>query len=88
MSLVRPSIALSKLDIEVLVFIRLFQGSLQGSEICAFFQDRILCAGGDALATAVFLVAVETKRKGNADLVDNFAELFGWRVAGETFGTQ
>ncbi|KAH9553317.1 hypothetical protein CY35_08G001700 [Sphagnum magellanicum] len=50
--------------------------------------DRILCAGGDALATAVFLVAVETKRKGNADLVDNFAELFGWRVAGETFGTQ
>lgn len=35
-----------------------------------------------------FFLAVETKRKGNADLVDNFAELFSWRAVGETFGTQ
>jgi hypothetical protein len=38
LSLVRPSIALSKLDIEVLVFIRLFQGSSRALKSLHFFR--------------------------------------------------
>ncbi len=38
LSLVRPSIALSKLDIEVLVFIRLFQGSSRALKSVHFFR--------------------------------------------------
>ncbi len=38
LSLVRPSIALSKLDIEVLLFIRLFQGSSRALKSVHFFR--------------------------------------------------
>ncbi len=88
MSLVRPSMALSKLDVEVLVFIRLFQGSSRALKSVHFFRIAYCAQVEMLLLLLFFFLAVETKRKRNADLVDNFAELFIWRAAGETFGTQ
>ncbi len=87
LSLVRPSMALSKLDVEVLVFIRLFQGSSRALKSVHFFRIAYCAQVERLLLLLFFFLAVETKRKGNADLVDNFAELFSWRAAGETFGT-
>jgi hypothetical protein len=53
LSLVRPSIALSKLDIEVLVFIRLFQGSSRALKSVHFFRIAY-CAQVEMLLLLLF----------------------------------
>jgi hypothetical protein len=53
LSLVRPSIALSKLDVEVLVFIRLFQGSSRALKSVHFFRIAY-CAQVEMLLLLLF----------------------------------
>ncbi len=53
LSVVRPLIALSKLDIVVLVFIRLFQGSSRALESVHFFRIAT-CAQVDMLLLLLF----------------------------------
>jgi hypothetical protein len=53
LSLVRPSIALSKLDIEVLVFIRLFQAPSRALKSVHFFRIAY-CAQVEMLLLLLF----------------------------------